>query len=74
MWFTSNISKLRLVSEAYLTLVVVGSIFMIIMGSCRLIMDKDLIQMLKIIVYVFILVGIAVLILLLPRIKSREVC
>jgi len=65
MWFTSYISKLRLVSEAYLTLVVVGPIFMIVVESCRLIMGKGSIQTLKTIVYVLIPVGIAVLILLL---------
>jgi len=65
MRFTGYISKLRLVSEAYLTLVVVGPIFMIVVESCRLIMGKGSIQTLKTIVYVLILVGIAVLILLL---------
>ncbi len=65
MWFTGYISKLRLVSEAYLTLVVVGPIFMIVVESCRLIMGKGSIQTLKTIVYILIPVGIAVLILLL---------
>ncbi len=65
MWFTDYISKLRLVSEAYPTLVVVGPIFMIVVESCRRIMGKGSIQMLKTIVYILIPVGIAVLILLL---------
>jgi len=65
MWFTSYISKLQLVSEAYLTLVVVGPIFMIVIESSRLIMGKGSIQMLRTIVYVLIPLGVAMLILLL---------
>jgi len=65
MWFTGYISKLRLVSEAYITLVVAGPIFVIVFESCRLIMGKGSIHALKTIVYVLIPAGIAILILLL---------
>jgi len=65
MWLTSYISKLQLVSEAYLTLIVVGPIFMIVIESSRLIMGKGSIQMLRTIVYVLIPLGVAMLILLL---------